>query len=299
MKKKKLVALGMVAAMATTAVIGGSLAYFTDKDSKTNVFTAGNVDIEQHEKDRDGKDFENNQKLFPIVNDAKDDAGYHIGKNYIDKIVTVENKGSEAAYVRTYIAIPEILDDGPETYDAALNVLHWNFGSASDEKSAYLATNANGDRVNANKWYWTKEQFATGNDYPKSTNIANWNDYKTKVGDVTYRVYVATYKDSIKAGETTAPSLMGVYLDKGVDTKKDADGNVIPNEYTVTYEIQNEEIVREFTYDLSNVKILVATEAVQADGFTDINGNGSAADDALDAAFKAVGEHCPFGGTIQ
>ena len=44
MKKKTLAMLLAVCLMAT-AVIGGSLAYFTDTDAKTNTFTVGKVDI--------------------------------------------------------------------------------------------------------------------------------------------------------------------------------------------------------------------------------------------------------------
>lgn len=49
MKKKKI--LTMVAAVALVAVIGvgATLAYFTDKDSKTNVVTMGKVDIDLEE----------------------------------------------------------------------------------------------------------------------------------------------------------------------------------------------------------------------------------------------------------
>ena len=36
--KKKIVAFAMVFALAAVAVVGGSLAYFTDTDNKTNTF---------------------------------------------------------------------------------------------------------------------------------------------------------------------------------------------------------------------------------------------------------------------
>ena len=42
--KKKILAIGLVVAMAATAVVGGTLAYFTDTDQKTNTFTAGGVE---------------------------------------------------------------------------------------------------------------------------------------------------------------------------------------------------------------------------------------------------------------
>lgn len=44
--KKKIIALCLVVALALTAVVSGSLAYFTDTDAKTNTFTVGSVDIE-------------------------------------------------------------------------------------------------------------------------------------------------------------------------------------------------------------------------------------------------------------
>ncbi|MGN0492703.1 MAG: TasA family protein, partial [Acutalibacteraceae bacterium] len=44
--KKKIISLCLAAALAVTALGGASLAYFTDKDAKTNTFTLGRVDIE-------------------------------------------------------------------------------------------------------------------------------------------------------------------------------------------------------------------------------------------------------------
>lgn len=95
MRKKKLVALGMVAALATTAVVGGSLAYFTDKDSAENVFTVGNIDIDLREwKDMvDGNEFEDIDGIMP-------------GMSY-NKIVDVKNIGDNDAFVRVEIVIPE------------------------------------------------------------------------------------------------------------------------------------------------------------------------------------------------
>ena len=44
--KKKIVAFMLVVAMLAIAIVGGTLAYFTDTDAETNVFVVGNVDIE-------------------------------------------------------------------------------------------------------------------------------------------------------------------------------------------------------------------------------------------------------------
>lgn len=41
--KKKILSLCLVVALAATAIIGGTLAYFTDTDNATNTFTTANV----------------------------------------------------------------------------------------------------------------------------------------------------------------------------------------------------------------------------------------------------------------
>lgn len=51
--KKKILTLSLVVALAATALIGGTLAYFTDTDDATNEFTVGNVDIELDEPEWD------------------------------------------------------------------------------------------------------------------------------------------------------------------------------------------------------------------------------------------------------
>ena len=47
--KKKILVLSIVIILLTTAVVGGSLAWFTDTDSATNTFTVGSVKIAQNE----------------------------------------------------------------------------------------------------------------------------------------------------------------------------------------------------------------------------------------------------------
>lgn len=265
MNKRKILTMALAICMIAILAVGGSLAYLTDTDNKTNVFTVGNVQIEQYEKDREGNNFVDNQKLLPIVNDGKDENGYHTGENYIDKIVTVENTGTEPAYLRTYIGIPAVLDDGPTTFDANENILHWNGASAND---TFGLANLNMD----NDWYWCKDEKT---DWPTAANGAVWMGYQTTVDGVLYNVYVATHKTPVAAGATTAPTLYGVYLDKGVDYNGTSyvDQNGDPFEYPET------------------VQILVASLGVQSEGFEN-------AYDAFDEAFGAVGTFDPFNGTV-
>ncbi|MDD5980772.1 MAG: TasA family protein, partial [Clostridium sp.] len=133
--KKKILTICLIVALAATAIIGGTLAYFTDTKTATNTFTAGGVKIDLIEQERGEnglQTFTQDKVLMPIVGSAqgeKDSFGQPVAKNYVDKMVTIKNTGKSAAYVRAYFAIPSALDDGYETFNAGLNTLHFNFGN--------------------------------------------------------------------------------------------------------------------------------------------------------------------------
>jgi len=57
MNKKKLVSLCLVLALAVTAAIGGTMAYFTDTEKATNTMVFGNVDIDIDELTYDNETF--------------------------------------------------------------------------------------------------------------------------------------------------------------------------------------------------------------------------------------------------
>lgn len=100
---KKLLTVLLVVVLLVTAVISGTMAYFTDSDSAVNVMTLGNVDIEIDEE------FDQNSPLYPVVpEDGKDPSDW---ENYVDKVVDVVNKGDSDAYVRVQLAVPASLDD--------------------------------------------------------------------------------------------------------------------------------------------------------------------------------------------
>lgn len=246
--KKKLLAMCLVVALAATAVIGGTLAYFTDTDTETNTFTAGGVKIdliEQQVGENGLEPFEQDQVLMPIVGSAqgeKDQYGQPVAENYIDKIATIENKGKSDAYVRAYFAIPSALDDGYDNFNAGLNVLHFNFG--------------NNNRVSTfgNEWNWKNES-------------GTWKYYETEIDSVKYNVYYADYTKILAAGATTEQFISGVYLDSHVDM---VDGN-----YVDTRDPQ-----ADISILAGDVKCPVMAVAVQAAGFDN-------ADAAVEAAFGA------------
>ena len=97
--KKKLVAGGLVAALAATAIGGATLAYFTDDDSATNHFTVGNVTIDLTEPKWDETGKVEAEDAYPGEALAKDP--------------TVENTGANPAFVAVKVDWPVV--DGIET----------------------------------------------------------------------------------------------------------------------------------------------------------------------------------------
>lgn len=138
MNKQKLISICAVVALSAVAVVGGTLAYFTDKDVEENVFTVGNVsiDINEYTADKDGKwnAFDEQQKLFPIAHD----------KTTFNKLAETENDGSEPAYIRTFVTCPK------DMYD------YLGLGFNTPGKTL---TNANGEKMYSVTWKDLGETF--------------------------------------------------------------------------------------------------------------------------------------------
>ncbi|MDD6236206.1 MAG: SipW-dependent-type signal peptide-containing protein [Clostridiales bacterium] len=238
--KKKILSICVAAVIAVTAISGASLAYLTDTDKATNTFTVGNVKIDLIEQQRnengtDLVDFVQDKNLLPIVGSAqgaKDSFGLPTAKNYVDKVVTVKNSGTNDAYIRAYFAIPSALDDGYETFNAGLNVLHFNFGNKVVD-GAVISTYGN-------EWNWKHD--------------GEWNYFETTIDGVAYNVYYADYTKILAAGETTERFVDGVYLDKSFDVKDDG-----YYAFNKKLELGN--------LDMNKVQCPVFSVAVQAGGF--------------------------------
>ena len=245
--KKKILAMCLCVAMLAIAIVGGTLAYFTDTDEATNTFTTAKVNIALNEQQRgeNGLEaFENEKVLYPIVGSAqgeKDEMGMPTAANYIDKIITIKNlEDSTDAYVRLYIAIPSVLDN---VGNAGMNVLHFNWGN----------------------------NFETG-EYTVE-DYKNWGAETLLVQDfnidgINYNIYYRDYNKVMEADtETGSAAYVGFYMDANVDYDNE-------NGY---YTINGEEI----EYDFSNgVNIPVFAVGVQEAGF-------DTAADAVTAAFGA------------
>lgn len=216
--KKKILALSLVVAMLAIAIVGGTLAWFTDTDEVTNTFTVGSVKIEQNE------DFTQDSQLLPIV----DIQNPQNDPSYVKKIVSVTNKGKNDAYIRTFIAVPKALDNK-------------------------LILDTNGDPW-VEQWAW-----------PTVT-----------VDGIDYIVHCYVNTQIQKPNTNSGDLLKGVYLDASVDVKL----NPASNQEEFCWKNDAGELVFSgfAVEDATRVNVLVATQAVQAQGFAD-------AQAALNAAF--------------
>lgn len=81
MNKKKVLVLAVSVCLVAILAIGGTLAYFTDKDSATNTFTVGNVDITLTEPNWEGSGSEDAPEVYPGEPLAKDPTVTNVGAN--------------------------------------------------------------------------------------------------------------------------------------------------------------------------------------------------------------------------
>lgn len=188
MNKRKIMALCLVVCLLAIAVVGGTLAYFTDTAAAKNVMVIGNVTIEQNELQRDENgqltDFVQNKKLYPAVYENVYDDGTITDEKYgtfpiwdksinneVDKFISVTNTGSEPAYVRTVLAFETELVESDSGTENLFDV--------------YIQTYSNAE--------YLLNQYITLNGEP-------------------YQLMVCVYEDPLAAGQTTAPSLKQFFL---------------------------------------------------------------------------------------
>ena len=239
--KKKIIALCLIVALAATAVIGGTLAYFTDTDEATNVFTMGNVKIALQEVFD-----ENNAVLRPGTQK----------QNAIQKEVTIKNTGSEDAYVWYLWKIPADLDSIDGT-TGTNNALHVN------------SLGRTWDTYRENNKYWAEGQTEAlplaqtwDHDPEVELGITGTEGYirQETINGIKYNVYLALYHGKLAKDEVTSVGMTQVYLDSKVDSDVNEDGKII---YTING--------NPLTYDLTQgVKIIVKAYGIQAAGFNTV-----------------------------
>ena len=221
-------------------MVSGTLAYFTDTDEVTNTFTVGSVLIEIWEN---GSPTPTDKVVFekPLVPVVNvNDVTRDPG--YAAKVVKVENTGNNAAYIRTHIAVPTAL----------INYLEL--------------------RVSLEGWVFNGTLAGSGT---------------ARVDGVDYTVFTYDHTAAVDPGQFTAELLQGAYLKSDADVRDNPDTEAKDLEfckrnddgsYTFSGFVAHTE--NNGTYTSATVTILVASQAIQAQGFE----NGTATD-ALNAGF--------------
>ena len=266
MKNKKIVSICAVLALATTAVVGGTLAYFTDTDTQENVFTVGNISVDLYE------DFNTEElKLIPavFVPDGSGVAGAGEYRNRLEKEVYIENEGDQEAFVRIQLAIPAVHDntefqtkfaDELTAIGGAKQLINW--------------TNTP-DTVVDGAWNWSKTA-----DDALNTNL---NIYKevdgntVEINGVPYTVYVATFESPL------AVALAGGTLASTCDA--------IDSIYMDSWVTQDMIKFMDDTYGDDWKKVYVVAEAAQARGFISDPADDADAFTALNTSFGEAGTY--------
>lgn len=284
--KKKILALILCTMMAATAVVGGTLAYFTDTDAAKNVMTTGNVKIVQNEKERpidettkqplDNAntltDFTQEKPLYPAVFYNEDGSviapdGVAGGDADVPTHGLVEINNGENGDVNgdENNLSAKLLDKSiANEVDKIVSVT--NKGSRPVyARTIFLMENANLNDDKQLSDYVVKMWTANGGNNSGYYNVLSGGNLVedtnvpldlVEVEDGTYSVYVHYYENPVQPEKTTAASLKQIYLDPNATNEV---SDVIGDEYT----------------------ILALSQAVQTDGFTDDRA-------ALNAAFGDV-----------
>ena len=263
--KKKVIAICLCVALAAVAVVGASLAYFTDTKSATNTFTVGNVkidliesryhrqgynstndsDIPAPDKTASGMDYIANGATIYSNDEIKADA-----ENYLDYITKrgenmvpgkkiakspyVINTGANDAYVRIRVMIPS---------DA--NRDYWQARSGGVIKSQFCTTAiTSGEFMHNDKTTYNPFIDASGRGYVDENGVK-------------YDVYTFIRNEPLKPGEMTEWNVWN-YI--GIaDEATSANIQKAVNKGAILLSEDG----------TMTVNVLVQADAIQAEGFAD------------------------------
>ena len=262
--KKKILALSLCVVMLAIAIVGGTLAYFTDTDKEVNTFTVGNVDIELLESQ------------YHRVNAGKGNAtgltepisGGYLWAADVDMQGTPENtpnyKTSGETWNGQYFSDDQIVADAA-TYKDGYFTKHSQkmLPGSNVRKNPYVKNTGSNDAyirvrvlipvklfdvIDNGPSYWTTTAMNEGQVTSKAVNTYNTigAEAVTKVtrDNIEYYEYDFTFTKAVKPGEITFWNVWG-----NIAINKDA---------TAT--------------DLANVdsfNVIFEADAIQADGFAD------------------------------
>ena len=262
--KKKLIAICLCVALAAVAVVGASLAYFTDTKSATNTFTVGNVKIKLIESryHRTGSDNAGDKVPDPTTKAAgmefvpdgwtvfTDDEIKADAENYSEYI---GERGENMVPGRNVVKCPYVINEGANDAYVRIRVM---VPSAVNND---FDTNVENGGIITNQWCSTafkNGEFIQGHGNGWDNAPAIDRASVTKDG-VTYDVYTFTRTEPLKAGAMTE---WNVWNFIGISEKATSED--------IQKAIENKAIIKTEDGTLK-LNVLVEADAIQAEGFAD------------------------------
>ena len=265
--KKKITAICVCVALLAIAIVGATLAYFTDTKSATNTFTVGNVKIDLIESQfhREGNDNSGDTDIpDPTHKVTADDGMKYVttghtmftndeikedAKTYADEYLAV--KGENMVPGRNVAKCPYVVNTGANDAYVRIRVM-----VPSAANNDFVDVKAGG--VITNQWCSTSfisGEFIDGKGGGWDNAPAIDKASVTKDG-VTYDVYTFTRKEPLKAGAMTEWNVWNyIGIDKTATSadiqKAIAAGAITATDNTMT------------------LNVLVEADAIQAEGFAD------------------------------
>ena len=260
--KKKIIALCLIVALAATAVIGGTLAYFTDTDAATNTFTVGGVSIELIEQQTSENGLVSFEQEKPLVPGTSSDG------NAQSKIVTVKNTGENDAWVWVDMLIPSALLNPANPTNQSYNALHYNeYGAFSKDywNNAKYSISASNSAVTDGVFKADGNGFVPTNSdmvgISAETVWTNWEKVGTEtIGVIEYTILRTKMAGTLESGKITLPCLRQVYMDWRVTTTtKDGKTYFVAPDGTTT-------ISTDIPWE-----VIIRAYAIQADGIDTVD----------------------------
>ena len=270
--KKKLTAIFLCVALVAIAVVGASLAYFTDTKSATNTFTVGNVKIDLIESKfhREGNDNSGDTSIPDPTHKVIADDGMKYVTTGHTMFTDAEIKADAETYADDYLAVkgenmvpgrgvakcPYVINTGAN--DAYIRIRVMVPSAANND---FVAVKDGGVITNQ----WCSTSFISGEFIDQKGG--GWNNAPaidkasvTKDG-VTYDVYTFTRKEPLKAGKMTEWNVWNFIGINKTATSADIQKAIDAGAIKVT---ETDGGAKTMT-----LNVLVEADAIQAEGFTD------------------------------
>lgn len=231
-KAKKIVALLLCAVLLVGASVAGTVAYLTSKDTVTNTFTVGNIQLNLNESDESTKN--------DTTDRTEDGNAYHLLPNQTytkDPTIWVK-EGSEEAYIRMIVTV--------DNYSNMLDA----FKSDADYDNDYIVTDASTVLTGS-----TGEMVVL--DKLVDRNAGAWECVKfTQDSTANTGTYVFNYYP-------------GAYTATADDKDGTVEYDQLPALFTkinVPAEIDNDHLAK-----LNNTTITIVAQAIQTAGFNSVD----------------------------